>query len=111
VFDKVEGFFDFVLGVLYVGAVPSLFVGLYSYLVLYLMVLAAAEWRLGVFVWGVPAVMLAPVIVVWYWVLSRRYRAYVEMLMASQPLKWDIDSAIRSLQELSQSKKRKGKKA
>jgi len=109
VFEKVQGFFDFVFTVLYIAALPSMFVGVYSCVIVYLMVLGAV-WGWGVFVWFIPVVMLGPVIAVWYRVLQRRYREYFAMLTSSTPMKWDIEAAVRGWEQIIRAGKKREKK-
>jgi len=107
VLERFQDFFSFVFGVFWIAAVPSLFVGLYSYLVVYVMVLGAV-YGWGVYVWVVPVVMLGPVVAVWYRVLQRRYRDYVEALTGS--VKWDVEAAVKGWVELTRAGKKRDKK-
>jgi len=106
---KVLSILGFAFEIIWIGAVPSLFVALYSYLVIFVMISAAA-WGWGMFVWVVPVVMLSPVVVAWYRVLNKRYRQYIKLMTSPQPLKWDIEAAVKGWVEITKLKKRKDRK-
>jgi len=108
VFRKLKNVFSFVFGVIWISALPSVFVGLYTYLVVYVMVLGSV-WGWGVLVWVVPVVMLGPVVVVWLRVLQRRYRAYLALMLGSARFVWDIDAAVKGWVDITRGKKRREK--
>lgn len=109
VLDKLRRIFGFLVGVLWVAAVPSLFLGFYSYLMLYFIVFAAS-WGWGVFVWAVPVVMLSPVVVAWFWVLRKRYREYMAVLTGATSVVWDVEKAIEGWVRMTRPEKKQEKR-
>jgi hypothetical protein len=95
---------DFGFDIMWAVALPSLFVLLYTILICSTMVLGAV-WGLGVFVWLIPVAFLSPVVYVWSRILEQRYRAYLAMMMSSQPLKWNTEAAIERWLSLVKAKK------
>jgi len=87
--------FSFMLELLRIATLPSLLVGLYSFLVIYVMVLAAG-YGLGFFVWGIPVAMLSPVVFAWFRILQKRYREYIVAIIGLVPFKWDIETAVET---------------
>lgn len=100
---------DFAFDIMWAAALPSLFVLLYTFLICYVMVLGAV-WELGVFVWLIPVAFLGPVVYVWSRILEQRYRAYLAMMMSTQPVKWNTDAAIEGWLSLTKAKSREKKK-
>jgi len=100
--------FDFVVGAVWIAAVPSIFMGLYTYLIVYVMVLTAS-WGWGPFVWIVPFAMLGPVVIVWLRVLYKRYRDYLASICGETPLRWDIEALVESWLKLTERKEQKAK--
>jgi len=94
---------------MWIGALPSVFILLYVFLMGYVMVLGAA-WGLGVFVWVIPVAFLSPVVYAWYKVLERRFQAYLAMMMSSQPVKWNTDAAIEGWLSLMRARRQEKKK-
>lgn len=99
----------FALEIMWIGALPLLFMLFYVFMIGYVMVLGAA-WGLGVFVWAIPIGFLSPVVYAWYKVLERRYRAYLAMMMATQPVTWNTDAAIEGWLSLTKASKKERKK-
>jgi len=91
-----------------IAPLPAVLVGLYSYLMIYLMVLAAV-WNSGVFVWAIPIAMLSPPFVVLVRVVRKHYREYLDILMDSTHFVWNIDEAVEAWARISNERNRRGK--
>lgn len=91
-----------------IAPLPAVFVGLYSYLMIYLMVLAMV-WNLGVLVWVVPVAMLSPLFAILFRVVRKHYREYLDILMGSTHFVWDIDKAVEVWSRISNERKRREK--
>lgn len=66
---------------------------------MYVFVMLCVAYLLHVNAWLTIAPPLVPITVAWYWVLRRRIKSYLGMLLQT-PRSWDIDEAIESYAKL-----------
>jgi len=69
------------------------FGGMYVFIMLYV------AYLLHVNAWLTIAPPLVPITVAWYWILRRRVKSYLGLLLQT-PKSWDIDEAIEGYAEL-----------
>lgn len=54
----------------------------------------------GMIAWGFGIVLMAPIVVVWYYKMDRRIRNYVDLLRGQGKFKWNIDKAVSEYKQI-----------
>lgn len=94
-----ETFFDLVSGLSFWLVMACAFGGMYVFVMLYVAHL------LHVNAWLTIAPPLVPITIVWYWVLRRRVKNYLGLLLQTSK-DWNIDEAIKGYAELVKKQKK-----
>ena len=71
-----------------------------------IMVLVALQIQVWYIVYPVWAVMLLPIVVLWYHVVKKRMLNYWKLLLDNKPREWNLEKTVKEYVELLQKRKK-----